>query len=62
MNEADDTFTHTQRQKKQEWTAERRRKKLLAALFQFKLDGIGPGDNRPSTDKLHHFVKKKIII
>ena len=24
-----------------------------------KLDGVGPIDNRPSTDKLHHFVKKK---
>ena len=24
-----------------------------------KLDGVGPIDNRPSTDKLHHFVRKK---
>ena len=24
-----------------------------------KLDVVGPVDNRPSTDKLHHFVKKK---
>ena len=24
-----------------------------------KLDGVGPVDNRPSTDKLHHFVNKK---
>ena len=24
-----------------------------------ELDGVGPVDNRPSTDKLHHFVKKK---
>ena len=24
-----------------------------------KLDGVGPVENRPSTDKLHHFVKKK---
>ena len=24
-----------------------------------KLDGVGPVDNRPSLDKLHHFVKKK---
>ena len=24
-----------------------------------KLDGVGPADNRPSTDKLHHFVQKK---
>ena len=23
-----------------------------------KLDGVGPVDNRPSTDKLHHFVQK----
>ena len=24
-----------------------------------KLDGVGPVDNRPSTNKLHHFVRKK---
>ena len=24
-----------------------------------KLDGVGPVDSRPSTDKLHHFVRKK---
>ena len=24
-----------------------------------KLDGVGPVDNRPFTDKLHHFVRKK---
>ena len=24
-----------------------------------KLDGVRPVDNRPSTDKLHHFVHKK---
>ena len=24
-----------------------------------KLDGVGPVDNRPSNDKLHHFVKKE---
>ena len=24
-----------------------------------KLDGVGPVDKRPSTDKLHHIVKKK---
>ena len=23
------------------------------------LDGVGPVDNRPSTDKLHHFVREK---
>ena len=27
-----------------------------------KLDGVGPVDNRPSTDKLHNFVKKKKYI
>ena len=27
--------------------------------FRFKLDGVGPVDNSPSTDKLHHFVWKK---
>ena len=26
----------------------------------FKLDGVGPVDNRPSTDKLHHFVQKNV--
>ena len=26
-----------------------------------KLDGVGPVDNRPSTDKLHHFVQKKHV-
>ena len=26
-----------------------------------KLDGVGPVDNKPSTDKLHHFLKKKKI-
>ena len=25
----------------------------------FKLDGVGPVDNKPSTKKLHHFVKKQ---
>ena len=25
-------------------------------FFRQKLDGVGPVDNRPSTDKLHHFV------
>ena len=25
----------------------------------FKLDGVGPVDNRPSTVKLHHFVRKR---
>ena len=24
-----------------------------------KLDGVGPVDNRPSTNKLHRFVRKK---
>ena len=24
-----------------------------------KLDGVGPVDNRPSTNKLYHFVRKK---
>ena len=28
-------------------------------LYMNKLDGEGPVDNRPSTDKLHHIVKKK---
>ena len=28
--------------------------------FLWKLDGVGPVDNRPSTNKLQHFVKKKM--
>ena len=36
------------------------RDKLLKLLFKLKkLDGVSPVDNRPSTDKLHLFVKKK---
>ena len=27
---------------------------------KIKLDGVGPVDNRPSIDILHHFVRKKI--
>ena len=27
--------------------------------WEKKLDGVGPVDNRPSTNKLHHFVQKK---
>ena len=30
-----------------------------AARAVIKLDGVGPFDNRPSTNKLHHFVLKK---
>ena len=28
-------------------------------LYVIELDGVGPVDNRPSTDKLHHVVQKK---
>ena len=28
-------------------------------VIQEELDGVGPIDNRPSSDKLHHIVKKK---
>ena len=31
----------------------------LANICQ-QLDGVGPVDNRPSTDKHHHFVQNKI--
>ena len=27
--------------------------------YEYKLDGVGPIDNRPSTNKLNHFVIKK---
>ena len=34
---------------------------LHAPIFLkvYKLDGVGPVDNRPSTDKLHHIIRKK---
>ena len=32
---------------------------LVRRTYSEKLDGLGPVDNRPSTDKLHHFVRKK---
>ena len=32
---------------------------LYHQLSVIKLDGVGPVDNRPSTDKFHHFVQKK---
>ena len=35
------------------------RNPVQAALQSNKLDGVGPVDYRPSTDKLNHFVKKK---
>ena len=28
-------------------------------IYITELDGVGPVDNRPSTDKLHHFVRNK---
>ena len=33
----------------------------LAEFTYTKLAGVGPVDNRPSTDKLHQFVKKKNV-
>ena len=32
---------------------------LLLLILPYKLDEVGPVDNRPSTDKLHHFVNEK---
>ena len=37
----------------------KRKKKSGKACFLKKLDGVGPVDKRPSTNKLHHIVKKK---
>ena len=31
----------------------------IKSLRGVKIDGVGPVDNRPSTNKLHHFVRKK---
>ena len=36
------------------------RLQIVATII--KLDWVGPVDNRPSPDKLNHFVKKKKII
>ena len=33
---------------------------ILHNSYVLKLDGVGPVDNRTSTDKLHHFVRKNI--
>ena len=33
---------------------------FLVQTSIWKLDGVGPVDNRPSTDELHYFVKKKM--
>ena len=33
---------------------------ILRNLVGIKLGGVGPVDNRPSTDKLHHFKKKNV--
>ena len=47
------------------WFWNRNEKKINNGLAYvnplIKLDGVGPVDNRPSNDKLHHFVKKKYI-
>ena len=32
---------------------------ILRKVLLKKLDVVGPVDNRPSSDKLHHIVKKK---
>ena len=32
---------------------------ITMVYMKKKLDGVGPVDNRPSTDKLHHFVRKE---
>ena len=34
-------------------------KEIKYTLVTHKLDGVGPVDNRPSTDKLHQIVQKK---
>ena len=35
---------------------------LCICLNPLKLDGVGPVDNRPSTDQLHHFVQFVLMI
>ena len=43
------------------FTLVHRRQSHFPCLCRGKLDGVGPVDNRPSTDKLHHFLEKKRI-
>ena len=35
--------------------------KIYKSKKPFKLDGVGPIDNRPSTDYFNQFVKKKKV-
>ena len=32
---------------------------FIRYIHVIKLDGVGPVDNRPSADKLHHFFNKR---
>jgi hypothetical protein len=32
---------------------------MMWKIFHNKQDGVGPVDNRPSTEQLHHFVQFK---
>ena len=34
--------------------------KTVGTLVVSKLDGVGPVDNIPSTNKIHHFVQKNV--
>ena len=37
---------------------------MLCTIYkvkQCKLDGVGPVDNKPSPDRLHHFVKYQLL-
>ena len=44
-----------------EYLSQYRSTSISKIIFGFrpKLDGVGPVDTRPSTDKLHHFVRGK---
>ena len=49
----------TSKVNRQTTTTFRHRKHRPRGPMLWKLDGVGPIDNRPSTNKLHHFVQKK---
>ena len=44
---------------KEYWYAFANKKKTFIKAANEKLDGVGPVDNRPSTDKLHHLSERR---
>ena len=43
--------------KKEKWTPDKHIKQIIIYyIFQLELDGVGPVENRPSYNYLHHVV------